>query len=57
MKKILLAVVVLAAAATLGAIQLPPPRDWIDSATGHRVVRLTDDVLAALNRKGKPAAP
>jgi oligogalacturonide lyase len=43
MKRILLAVVVLAAAATLDAIQSSPPRDWIDPATGHRVVRLTDD--------------
>jgi oligogalacturonide lyase len=43
MKRILLAVVVLAAAATLDAIQSSPPRDWIDPATGHRIVRLTDD--------------
>src|SRR5262249_58126269 len=34
---------VLAAAATLDALQSPPPRDWVDPATGHRVVRLTDD--------------
>ena len=27
----------------LDAVQAPPPRDWVDAATGHRVVRLTDD--------------
>src|SRR5262245_2301972 len=43
MKRIHLAVVVLAAAATLDALQSRPPRDWVDPATGHRVVRLTDD--------------
>ena len=26
----------------LGSTQ-SPPRDWIDPATGHRIVRLTDD--------------
>ena len=25
------------------AAQVPQPREWIDSDTGHRVVRLTDD--------------
>src|SRR5262245_20387304 len=43
MKKIYFAVIDLAAAATLYALQSPPPRDWNDAATGHRVVRLTDD--------------
>src|ERR1700741_5433835 len=43
MKRIHLVVFLLAAVATLDAIQSPPPRDWIDPATGHRVVRLTDD--------------
>src|SRR5436190_1584385 len=23
--------------------QAPPPKDWIDADTGHRIVRLTDD--------------
>src|SRR5262245_56813410 len=37
------AAIALLGAAMLGAVQAPPPRDWIDTATGHRVVRLTDD--------------
>src|SRR5215831_17800495 len=43
LKTILLAGVVLAAAAMLSAVQAPSPRDWVDPATGHRVVRLSDD--------------
>src|SRR5262245_5263638 len=31
------------ALATAQAAQAPQPRDWIDSDTGHRAVRLTDD--------------
>src|SRR3954462_10745568 len=35
---------VLCAAATLSAQTNPePPRTWIDSDTGHRIVRLTDE--------------
>ena len=37
------AIAVLAAGWSVHALQEPPPRDWIDPATGHRVVRLTDD--------------
>lgn len=33
----------MAAAGSLSLAQEPAPRDWIDPATGHRVVRLTDD--------------
>ena len=29
--------------AALPSSQAQPPRDWIDAATGHRIVRLTDD--------------
>src|SRR5262245_41886971 len=43
MKTIPLAAIVLAGVALLDALQAPPPRDWVDPATGHRVVRLTDD--------------
>src|SRR5262245_8059803 len=44
MKRIYVTVVVLVAAvATLDALQSVPPRDWVDPATGHRVVRLTHD--------------
>jgi oligogalacturonide lyase len=38
-----LAAIALLGAAMLEAVQGPPPRDWVDAATGHRVVRLTDD--------------
>jgi oligogalacturonide lyase len=37
-----LAVVATAAAATVFHAQTEPRRDWIDPATGHRVVRITD---------------
>jgi len=37
------AIAVLAAGWSVHAFQDSPPRDWIDSATGHRIVRLTDD--------------
>ena len=37
------AIAVLAAGWSVHALQDPPPRDWIDPATGHRIVRLTDD--------------
>src|SRR5215471_10969688 len=43
MKRIHIAVVVLPFTVMLAALQSPPPRDWVDPATGHRVVRLTDD--------------
>ena len=35
-----------AVALTIGTdilVQEQPPRDWVDGATGHRVVRLTDE--------------
>jgi hypothetical protein len=35
-------VVLIAAAARLSA-QPAPPRQWVDAATGHRVVRLSDE--------------
>jgi hypothetical protein len=38
----LLVVVTTAAAATVFHAQTEPRRDWIDPATGHRVIRLTD---------------
>jgi oligogalacturonide lyase len=37
-----IAAAIIAAGAALHT-QEPPPRDWIDGDTGHRVVRLTDD--------------
>src|SRR5687768_12936222 len=37
-----LIVVMLSAGAVLSS-QAPLPKDWIDPATGHRIVRLTDD--------------
>src|SRR6185369_7097088 len=43
MKTISLATIVLVGATMLSAVQAPPLRDWVDSATGHRIVRLTDD--------------
>ena len=43
MKTIAVAAIALLGAAMLDAVQAPPPRDWVDAATGHRVVRLTDD--------------
>ena len=36
-------VVVIVGTAAFAAAQEPAPRDWVDPATGHRVVRLTDD--------------
>src|SRR5262245_46952051 len=42
-KPISLAAIVLVGSAMLAAVQAPPPRDWVDPSTGHRVVRLTDD--------------
>ena len=36
-------VVVIVGTAALAAGQEPAPRDWVDPATGHRIVRLTDD--------------
>ncbi len=42
MRTWILAGAVVAATATLH-VQQSPPADWIDPATGHRVVRLTDD--------------
>ena len=41
-QSMLLVVVTTAAAATVFHAQTEPRRDWIDPATGHRVVRLTD---------------
>ena len=38
----LLIVVATVAGATVFHAQTEPPRDWIDPATGHRVVRITD---------------
>ena len=35
--------VVMAAAGGALRPQEPMPKDWIDAATGHRIVRLTDD--------------
>ena len=37
------AIAVLAAGWSVHALQEPAPRDWVDPATGHRIVRLTDD--------------
>jgi oligogalacturonide lyase len=42
MKACVIAAAVLGIGASLH-VQEPPPRDWIDGDTGHRVVRLTDD--------------
>jgi oligogalacturonide lyase len=42
MKPPVVAIFFLLAGATLH-VQAPPPREWIDPDTGHRVVRLTDD--------------
>jgi oligogalacturonide lyase len=43
MRTCVIAVTLLAAAGTFLPAQEQPPRDWIDTDTGHRVVRLTDD--------------
>lgn len=42
MNKSLIAVVLLYAGTVLLS-QAPQPRDWVDPATGHRIVRLTGD--------------
>ena len=42
MRMWLYAAVALAGGGVLGS-QAPAPTDWVDAATGHRVVRLTDD--------------
>ena len=43
MKHLLLAAMLSCAAAAALLSQAPPPKDWIDPSTGHRIVRLTND--------------